>query len=266
MYTYKLTIAYNGTQYYGWQIQPQKDRGTIQGVIEESIVKLFGKRIPLIASSRTDSGVHALGQVAHIRLEDYISPRQLFSHFRITLPHDIDVRLIERVSEDFHSRHSLYKCYEYSLWRGRISPTPFISPFVWHTPLLDVSLLQKAIPYLIGTRNYALFRNYASSDTSSVIRTIFALCLRYHKEHPEIIRLRFWGNGFVRSMIRNLVGLLIYVGRKKIALNDIPMLLQKTQRKELPSQTAPPQGLILHHVQYPPYVCYECYPDINDYC
>lgn len=260
MYRYKITISYNGAMYYGWQLQPQKDRVTVQGTLEKSLRTLIGKRIPIIASSRTDSGVHALGQVAHFTCEEYLSPRHLFAHFLRTLPQDISVRTIERVSESFHSRHSLYKCYEYRLWRDRFAPTPFISPFVWHIPYLDISSLCQALPHITGTHNYAIFRNYSSHDTSSAIRTIFAIYPEYDKEHEQLFRLTFWGSGFVRGMIRNLVGFLVAIGRNKLSLKDIPSLLQKTQRKELSSQTAPPQGLTLHHIQYAPYTIYESYP------
>ena len=101
MYKYKLTISYNGANYYGWQLQPQRDRVTVQGTIETSIQKLFGKRIPVIASSRTDRGVHALGQIAHSTFDEYIPVKQLFAHFLSTLPTDISIRSIEQVSHDF---------------------------------------------------------------------------------------------------------------------------------------------------------------------
>lgn len=249
MYRYKFIIAYDGTPYYGWQLQPQKDKPTVQGVLEQWIYSLFKKRIPFVASSRTDAGVHALGQVVHCKLPEYISTKQLFASAIQTLPDSISIRSIALVTEDFHSQKSLYKCYEYSLWTGKTKPLPFILPFVWHTHSVMLSLIEHAIPYIIGTRDYIMFKNYKSTETEA-IRTLFALYPSYDTNYKEILRLTFWGNGFVRGMVRNLVGFLVAIGRGIIPIKDIPLLLQNKQRKHIPSQTAPAQGLTLQHVQY----------------
>lgn len=254
MYKYRFTLSYNGSAYYGWQRQPTMP--TLQGIIEECIAHLIGYRIPIIGSSRTDTGVHALGQVAYCISPKYFHPRHILAHCIAWLPEDISIRSVEYIGDDFHIRQSLYKCYQYTLWVARSKPTPFFLPFVWHIPHLDIGDVRHAIPYIQGTHDFRMFRNYTPENTAA-IRTIFSIYTEYDKECEYILRLTFWGTGFVRSMIRNLVGFLVAIGRKHININDIPSLLQSTHRKDIPSQTAPPQGLLLHHIAYPPYTIFE---------
>lgn len=243
---YKLLIAYDGTSYGGWQIQPNAP--SIQALVEDALEIALRKKTPIVASGRTDAGVHARGQVAHFRADTADLPL-LFRSLNGILPKEIRILHLEEVPYTFHARYSaLSKEYHYHVhldW----ALDPFKRLYAYHHPYpLDLDLLQQAIPFFIGTHDFTSFANEASkgSAAKNPIRTITRL---QFIQEPGGFRLEFEGNGFLYKMVRNITGTLLDVGRKKIAPTDIPLLFEKKDRRQL-SCAAPPQGLFLMKVNY----------------
>lgn len=243
---YKIFIAYDGTAYSGWQIQPNSI--SIQSLIEDALKIVFHQEIPVTSSGRTDAGVHARGQVAH-----FVAPpadlKILFRSLNGILPKDIRILHIENVPDSFHARFSaISKEYHYHIhldW----ALDPFKRLYALHHPYpLDVSLLKQATRHFLGTHDFTSFANEASkgSAAKNPIRTLIRLDLI---PEPSGFRLEFEGTGFLYKMVRNITGTLLDVGRKKIAPESIPELFALKDRKQM-SSAAPPQGLFLHKVNY----------------
>ncbi len=238
-------MSYDGTPFGGWQIQPNVL--SIQECLEKAISTLLQTKIQVIGSGRTDAGVHARGQVAHFSTSTPIS-KSFISKLHLLLPHEIAILDLSLVPETFHARfHALLKTYHYHVDYG-----PFLSPFKrrFCTHLnyqLDFDLLNAALPYFIGTHNFSSFANQRKAPFEP-IKTIYAIELK--KEEHKTFRLEFTGNGFLYKMVRNIVGTLIYIARKKISLKEIPPLFEAKNRRCTPPP-APPQGLFLHSVTYP---------------
>ncbi|NIQ37346.1 MAG: tRNA pseudouridine(38-40) synthase TruA [Proteobacteria bacterium] len=241
----KLTLEYDGTGYHGWQIQPNSS--TIQGVLEEKIGIITGQRITLIASGRTDAGVHALGQVANFRTESSIPLEALKRGVNSLLPDDIAIKRVDTVSDDFHARFSAKsKLYEY-----RIFNNPVLSPmernFSWHiSQRLDLSKMQKAAEALLGTHDFSSFRS-AQTDNLNPVRSMMAVEIKKKKNHIVSFRLR--ANAFLKQMVRNIVGTLVDVGRGKIEPGEFRGILEARDRTKA-GMTAPPNGLFLVEVEY----------------
>lgn len=243
---YKLLIAYDGTHYGGWQIQP--NAVSIQALLEDALKVALRKETAVVASGRTDAGVHARGQVAHFSAP----PTDLTYLFRALngiLPDDIRILHIENVPETFHARYSaLSKEYHYHIHLAW-SQDPFSRLYAYHHPYaLDLSLIEQALPYFIGTHDFTSFANEASkgSAAKNPVRTLTRLDLI---RLPEGARLEFEGNGFLYKMVRNITGTLLDVGRKKISPEKIPALFDLKDRREM-SSAAPPKGLFLMKVNY----------------
>ncbi len=241
----KLTLEYDGTGYHGWQIQPNSS--TIQGVLEEKIGIIAGQRITLIASGRTDAGVHALGQVTNFRTESSIPLEALKRGVNSLLPDDIAIKRVDTVSDDFHARFSAKsKLYEY-----RIFNNPVLSPmernFSWHiSQRLDLSKMQKAAEALLGTHDFSSFRS-AQTDNLNPVRSMMAVEIKKKKNHIVSFRLR--ANAFLKQMVRNIVGTLVDVGRGKIEPGEFRGILEARDRTKA-GMTAPPNGLFLVEVEY----------------
>jgi tRNA pseudouridine38-40 synthase len=241
----KLTIAYDGTDYCGWQVQP--GRPTIQGLLETALAELEGAAVKLHGSGRTDAGVHALAQVASFHLANPIPAPNLRKALNRLLPEAVRVLLVEEAADDFHARYSARaKTYEYRIWREEICP-PLLSRYVLPFPYrLDEDRMRQAAPRLCGTRD---FRSLAANDGEpheSTVRTVFSSTL---ERHGEQLRYRVRGSGFLRHMVRNAVGTLLEVGRGNLAPADIDRILEAKHRAAA-GPTAPARGLFLVEVEY----------------
>ena len=249
MHCYKLTLSYIGTHYSGWQVQT--NALSIQHVLQEALkVILRGEEVIVIGSGRTDAGVHAVGQVAHFKSPQELNTQKLLHSLNGLLPLDIRVFKVEKVPLDFHSQRSaIGKEYHYHLYTERVMD-PFRRPYCWHLLReIDGALLKNAASVFVGTHDFTSFANeaYAGAAARNPVRTLYRLdCVSISNGY----RLEFEGNGFLYKMVRNIVGTLVDVASKKMALEDIAVIFEAKDRKRA-SQAAPPQGLFLMRVAYP---------------
>lgn len=244
-FKYKMVIAYEGTHYCGWQVQP--NGVSIQGLIEAALKTLYKKEYRVIGAGRTDAGVHALGQVAHFESDESLDCYFLFARLNGILPLDIRIQDIRPIQEDFHAQYSARgKIYHYHLWLER-SINPFLRLYR-HQPLFPLSLplLEEGTKLFLGTHDFTSFTN-AGSSVKTTVRTIHRIDMIPQEGG---VRLEFEGNGFLYKMVRNIVGTLLEVASKKIPLEKIPQLLASRDRK-LVGAGAPARGLFLMQVYYP---------------
>ena len=256
----KLTLAYEGTRYAGWQLQSPGVEArcpTVQGVLERAVASLTGCRVPVHGAGRTDAGVHAEAQVCHLDLPESAGRIHWLKALNIKLPSDIRVSAAEWVETSFHARKSARgKRYAYALWMHTNKALPRIANFVWSCPPLDTSRLQIALPLLVGTKDFASFQN-SGTPRAGTVRTLgsIAYCpglvggMQCPSDWP-VGSLIFEGNGFLKQMVRNLVGLVSWVAMGKLEPETIPDILAARARKALPSPSAPAQGLTLLEVLY----------------
>lgn len=249
MHKYKLKIAYDGTHYHGWQIQPNGI--SIQSTIEDNLAILLKmESLRLIAAGRTDAGVHAKGQVAHFETALPVDCYKLLAGLNGRLPHDIRILQIEEAAIDFHAQYSaLGKIYHYHLWLERI-----IDPFVRlyrYRPLekLDLNLLSDASKLFLNTKDFTTFANSAHQGSASKnpIRTISRIDIVMQEGGA---RLEFEGDGFLYKMVRNIVGTLLEVASGYRPITDIDKLFAACDRR-VAGKAVPPQGLFLMQVHYP---------------
>ncbi|AAX50737.1 tRNA pseudouridine(38-40) synthase TruA [Chlamydia trachomatis] len=256
-----LQIAYQGTSYSGWQYQP--NALSIQEVLETILKKIAGFRISVISSGRTDAGVHAQGQIAHFHCPDhphFTDPRQIQKMLNALLPHDIVIHDAVMTDGDFHSRFSaIAKEYRYTL-SLLPKPLPHHRLFCFSPRYkLNIARMQEAAQYLVGTHDFASFANLGR-EYSSTIRTLYTLDL---SEQEHLVTVICRGNGFLYKMVRNIVGALLDIGKGKYPPEHLlDMLATKDRRKGPPS--APPYGLSLHHVCYPPPYQWFCKHEHNN--
>lgn len=248
MPSYKLTIAYDGTQYSGWQIQPNGI--SIQQCVQNALKVILHQEVPIIGSGRTDAGVHAVAQVAHFRHTEALDLYRLLFSLNGLLPRDIRVKKVEVVADSFHARYSaIGKEYHYHLHLEKVMD-PFRRLYCWHVPFrIDQTLLKEAALFFIGTHDFTSFANesHAGSASRDPIRT---LSLLVSEEVEGGVLLKFKANGFLYKMVRNIVGTLIEIASGKRFIQDIPQLFAGRNRR-LTGQAAPPQGLFLMQVDYP---------------
>ena len=245
MRTVRLTIAYDGTEYVGWQRQ---DTGpSIQGCLEEALSRIEGRAVTLHGAGRTDAGVHALGQVASARLHTPLADTRLARALNAHLPETIRVVHLATVADDFHARFSARgKTYEYRIWNGPVLP-PFLRLYTWHRSFpLDVALMQQAADATLGAHDFAAFRN-AQSVNHSTVREIGRAAWR--RGDGDLLVFEIAGNGFLRYMVRSLVGTLVEIGWRRRPPEDIARLLIQPDRSAA-GRTAPPRGLFLMKVEY----------------
>lgn len=234
-----LTVAYDGTNYSGWQYQPEK--ATIEGVLNAELSRLLGEDIKVIGASRTDAGVHAEGAIAVFDTSSRI-PGEKFSYaINQSLPDDIVVRKSEEVANDFHPRRvDCRKTYRYSIWNDTF-PLPTNSRYTyWVYTDLDTKAMQQAAGYFIGEHDFASFCS-AAADVSSTVRTIYDM-----KVESTLHRIDIYvtGSGFLYNMVRIIAGTLIEVGEGKILPGDIPGIIGSLDRSKA-GKTAPAKGLTL---------------------
>lgn len=248
--SFKLTLSYDGTDFCGWQVQP--DRPTIQGTLADAIERVTGERILPQGSGRTDAGVHALGQVATFALESPIPSVNLVFALNNTLPIAIRVLSAEDVRADLHARHSaIAKTYEYRIFRAKIC-SPFLARYVHHHPYpLDDDAITQAAKFVIGEHDFTSFaavdpeRGKDELDEDNV-RTIYSS--EWQRE-GDLLVYRVRGNGFLHHMVRNLVGTLLLVGKGSIGADSIPSIVEARKRSHA-GPTAPASGLFLVNVEY----------------
>lgn len=273
----KLTLAYDGTDFNGWQIQPGQP--TIQGTLAESVRRITGEDVLPQGSGRTDSGVHALGQVASFAIESPIPERGLKIALNDTLPASIRVLNVEEVQAGFHARHcTKAKTYQYRIFRGDVCP-PFQARYAFHDPYpMNEEAIMRATGHLVGTHD---FTSFAASDPDRSARIAAAKIPTRPEDgwmgHPQddggmdssvtapsnvrTIHSALWarstdemiftvrGDGFLHHMVRNVVGTLLQVGKGSLRVNDIAHILECRDRSAA-GPTAAACGLYLISVEY----------------
>jgi tRNA pseudouridine38-40 synthase len=262
--TWKVTLAYDGTDFRGWQVQPGET--TVQGELQAALGRVTGESPLPQGSGRTDAGVHALGQVASFTLEAPIPPQNLLRALNRTLPQSIRIVEAKIVPDTFHARHSaVAKTYEYRIFREEICP-PVLARYVLARPWpLDLEAMQTAGRLFEGehdflsfaatdpdlrSRNSELSLDDEEEAKATAIRTIFSSTWeRQRGEAGELLVYRVRGNGFLHHMVRNLVGTLVDVGRGRLKAGDIPGILAARARTAA-GPTAPARALFLHSVEY----------------
>jgi tRNA pseudouridine38-40 synthase len=244
---YKMIIAYDGTNYGGWQVQ--SNAVSIQAFIEQSLGVILRSPISIIGSGRTDAGVHALGQTAHFITNKPIDIPKTIASLNGLLP--LEIRILDMVvaAADFHARYkTVAKTYHYRLHLGK-TPDPFKNRYAYHVPhCVDLYLLKAASSQFIGTHDFTSFANEASqgSAAKNAVRTLHRLDII---DEPGGIRLEFEGDGFLYKMVRNIVGTLLEICAGKIGKEQISSILLAKDRK-LAGRSAPAHGLYLVEVKY----------------
>ena len=240
---FKVFIEYAGTRYSGWQIQ--KNARTVQGELQRAIEVATGaRRFELYGSGRTDAGVHALLQVAHLEIETKLPPDRLRWAINDELPADINLIAVERAAHRFHARHgALGRSYLYQVSRRR---TAFAKPFVWWVKdPLDFARMKRASAAFVGRHDFRSFTADDPEDKSTEVQ-VDGVELA---EEGDLILVRVRGSHFVWKMVRRMVGILVEIGRGALPPDEIPRLLQRFS--DLPAKyTAPPSGLFLENVVY----------------
>ncbi len=241
---YRLDIEYQGTRYSGWQIQ--KNARSIQGEIAAAIQKLTREKdFELYGAGRTDAGVHALMQVAHLQLRNSLQPEKLRRLINDELPPDINILRISRAEPRFHARHhAVARSYLYQISRRR---TAFGKRLVWWIKdELDVGRMRAAAELFVGMKDWQSFTDDDPEEKSTLVM-VERIEIR---EAGDLILVRVLGSHFLWKMVRRLVGILAEVGRGTLAVEEVPVLL-KTRSGEPARLTAPPSGLFLESVYYP---------------
>ncbi len=240
----KLTIAYDGTNYCGWQIQPNGI--TVEEVLNKALQKLMGEPILVIGASRTDSGVHAMGNVAVFDTETTIPPEKIAIALNQRLPDDIVITKSEEVPLDFHPRYcDCSKTYEYHIINTRIPiPTKRLTNYFVSYDL-NIDHMKEAASYLVGEHDFVSFCN-VRTDVENTVRTITALDILTNGNE---ITIRITGNGFLYNMVRIIVGTLIRVGRGYYEPVKVKEILEAKDRKAA-GVTAPAHGLMLMEIYY----------------
>lgn len=246
-YNYKLTIAYDGTNYCGWQIQPNGI--SIQEILQDKIKIIAREDVKLIGSGRTDAGVHAFGQVAHFRCNKELDVNRFAHSLNALIPEDIRVIEMERAALDFHAQYNAKgKIYHYNLHLDQVMD-PFRRLYAYHVlEKIDLAQMQRAASYFKGTHDFTSFANEAHRGTAAhdPVRTLDRLDIMMELGG---VRLEFEGDGFLYKMVRNIVGTLLEVGKGKLQPEDIASILNAKDRRKA-SQAVPPQGLFLVEVKY----------------
>ena len=240
----KLLIEYDGTNYHGWQ--RQLNAITIQEIMENILFKITSEKTPIIASGRTDSGVHALGQVANFKTASQMDDISFKKAFNSILPKDIVVKDTVTIDDSFHSQHSAKsKIYRYCIL-NRSYPSSFDYRYSWliRQPL-DLDAMREASTFLIGTHDFSSFRS-STCEAKDPVRTMIRLDIERDR---DTILLYFEADGFLKQMVRNIMGTLVYVGNGRFKPQTMKKILENKNRTSA-GPTAPPQGLFLVEVKY----------------
>lgn len=261
MRTLKLTLAYDGAPFVGWQRQPTGV--SVQALVEEALAPIEGRRVAVVGAGRTDAGVHALGQVASCRVETRLDPQRIRRALNARLPDSIRVLRVEDAPDGFHARYwARAKTYAYRVLAGPIAD-PFLRALAWHVPqALDVGAMRAALAPLAGCHDFAAFQG-AGSAVRDTVRTLLRADLEetawqglFGDAPPAAggARLLVWrltGDGFLRHMVRNIVGTVVEAGLGRREPGDMAALLTSGDRRRA-GPTAPAHGLTLVSVEYGP--------------
>jgi tRNA pseudouridine38-40 synthase len=263
--TLKLTIAYDGTNYAGWQ--RQINGLAIQQVIEEEIAAIVGAHNPLNAAGRTDAGVHAAAQVASVTIDHPIPCDELLRALNARLKAgDIRIRAIDEMPDRWDARiFAKSKSYRYAIWNGAI-PSPFLRHVVWHVPQpLDLDRMQRATRALIGEHDFVVFQGRKSDVITTTRRILSAEITEMERPSDQptalspiadapddgarLFRFEIHGTGFLRHMVRTIAGTLVDIGRGQLEVEEMAAIIASRDRRRA-GQTAPPHGLMLWTVDY----------------
>lgn len=244
--TWKLTLAYDGTDFAGWQEQP--GRPTVQSALERALSRIEGRPVRAFGSGRTDAGVHALAQVASCSLANPIPAANLRKALNRLLPPEIRIADAREAEPGFHARHAaIAKTYEYRVHRGEICPPVLARYTHWHPYPLEEEAMRLAARRFVGERDFRSFVSEGGGPRGSTVRVIHSSEL---ERSGDLLRYRVRGSGFLYRMVRNIVGTLLEVGRGRLRPEDIDAILAARARNAA-GPTAPAQGLFLVSVEYP---------------
>jgi tRNA pseudouridine38-40 synthase len=243
---HRLTVAYRGTEFAGWQRQPAKR--TVQEAIEQALAKIWGQKIDLQGSGRTDAGVHALGQIASFNAPRLHAAPVLQRALNANLPHDVRIVKCRLVAPSFHARFdAVGKTYHYLMWNDPIND-PFKTDTHWHVPRpLNLALMRRAARLLLGRHDFASFTSNTGYERESTVRTLTRASIT---RRGAVLRFEFSADGFLFRMVRNFVGAIVKVGLGRLELDDFARVLPAKSRSVAPA-TAPACGLYLVNVKYP---------------
>jgi tRNA pseudouridine38-40 synthase len=242
---FKLVIEYDGGRYHGWQ--RQKEDTTVQGQIEKALKKMTSKAVTVIGSGRTDAGVHAEGQVANFKCETRLEPEALLKGLNSLLAPDIVIKACEQVSASFHARyHAKSKIYHYQIL-NRSTPAAIGRQYSWFIrQALNQAAMRSAISHIIGRHDFKAFESTGSPRQRT---TRHVLSAGLNEQQNGLLIFHIEADGFLRCMVRNLVGTLVEVGRKKLTTADFKRILDSKDRSQA-GATAPAHGLCLIKVDY----------------
>lgn len=260
--TLKIVLAYDGSRLVGWQRQPEGV--SIQGALEEALATIEGHPVTVIGAGRTDAGVHALGQVASCRIDHPLGVEAVRRALNARLPGEVRVLTVDEVPADFHARHSASsKTYRYLVLTDLVC-SPFLRPYVWHLPrTLDLDAMRSAAEDLRGEHDFAAFMG-AGSEVKTTTRTLTDIRIARSgtaaffgqafqpapaASDEAIVCVEFDGDGFLRHMVRNLVGSLVEIGQRRQPVEWLGALLAGGDRRQA-GMTAPASGLFLVEVRY----------------
>jgi tRNA pseudouridine38-40 synthase len=247
MRNFKVTFEYDGAAFCGWQAQGQGER-TVQGEMEKALAKIFKKPVKVIASGRTDSGVHARGQVVSFKADTRMKPLEIQKAMNGLLPRDMAVHEAKEVNDSFHAQYSVKeKTYRYTILNR-----PYRSAFLkdhalFHPYPLSLAAMRKAAKFLVGRHDFKSFQAHDPLRAErQTVRTIKKLVI---KKEGYLVHIDVTADGFLYKMVRNIVGTLLAVGSGQLAEGEVAKILKARDRKKAP-ETAPAQGLCLMKVRY----------------
>jgi len=242
---FKITIEYDGCSYHGWQ--RQKNLRTIQGEIEKALMKMTGNKVSLTGSGRTDAGVHAFGQVADFHCDTNLLPEEFYRGLNSLLQDDIIIKECKEVDEKFHARYDVKsKIYSYRILNCH-TPAAVGRQYAWFIrKKLDLNAMESAVSHIIGAHDFKAFEG-TGSPRSHTIRNIIDAKIK--EKNDRYLYFEIEANGFLKHMVRNIVGTLVNVGLRKITPDDFKRILLSMDRNKA-GATAPPHGLFLLHVKY----------------
>lgn len=250
----KLLISYDGTQFMGWQKQPGQN--TVQSTIEHVLSQIYNEPIKITGSGRTDAGTHAIGQVAHFAAPKIsASEHRLVRAMNAMLPEPVVIKGAWHAPDEFHARKSATrKTYIYRIWNHPIRSALWANRALWVPQELDLELLNQLARHCQGRKDFKSFQTQGTPVKTTIRRIDQAT---WKVRHPGLLEFRITGNGFLKQMVRNLVGTLLHLERNKMGLTDLLNIFD-AQDRQAAKATAAAHGLYLYRVEYPPTLDNQC--------